>query len=595
MKNMTGAVTGFLLVLSIGAAFAQQGSGKEIVRIKSMVGKVEIRSANSPKWRSGRIGMPVKMGWDIRTYVESRAELQFESGTIVKVGENSVITLSRAMVNQKAQSSNSSVKVATGKIWANVKKLTNQKSEFEFETPTAVASIRGTKLGINVGKGATSIDVYEGLVMVQARGGQKPIPVSTRTRAVIKQGSAEVSLEKVNETELREAEEIVPVIADDISDSAGTDTTAADSASVDSAAADSSVADSATADTVAADSLAADSAEIDTSATDTVETDTIETGESDDTSGTAQTLVLTVMSPLENAVIKESPLAVKGKAATGAVVTVNGSEVTVDGEGGFNSLVDLEPGDNLISISATHEEDETGKEIPVQYHPALKLNVTNVVDNMEVVSGELSLDIDVTEGAEYSVNGMVGENVVELKPGRNVVSVKAWDTWGATEERTFSVVYKKGTGLVLNVAVPSDGDIVKNPMIPVQGNTSPGAEVSVNGVTVPVDGSGGFSYTIPIPDEPQNYSLEIVASVDDEEITVDRVVTYEPVKEELMLQVSSPVDGQKIGRRSIRVIGKTSAGRDVTVEINGRRSVPSASGVFSSEVPVSESDIGEYT
>ncbi|MBD3343886.1 MAG: hypothetical protein GF401_02345 [Chitinivibrionales bacterium] len=580
--NRWTLLTLLLLATFYGSGYAQQ-SGHQAVRIKSMIGKVEVRSKGAPKWRPGRVGMPVRMGWDIRTYVESSAELQFKSGTIIKVGENSVVTLSKALMDQKAQSNNSSVKVATGKIWANVKKMTNKKSTFDFETPTAVASIRGTKLGISVGKGETSIDVYEGLVMVKARGAQKAVPVSTKTRAVIKENSSEVNIEKVDDKAAQKAEEIVPeleAITDTTADSTSTDTSDVDSLAV---------------DTTRTDSAITDSADIDTAGQDTTTIDTIETGEAQDSTSGGRAGLLNVLSPQENMVVKETPLSVKGTAVKGAVVTINGKEVALDGSGGFNTMVDLDLGNNVISITATSDDDARSKEITVRYQPALVLNVSNIVENMEVISPELPVEIEISEGASYSINGTEGASSVELEPGPNRITVKAWDDWGGATERTFLVTYKKNAGLILNVASPKDGDVVEKPMIPVMGTTTPGAKIEVNGARVPVDGSGAFSYRIPIPDEPQDYPLEIVASLDNEEVSIERGVTYEPETEELMLAINSPTDGQVIRQRVIRINGKTSSGRDVIVEINGRRATVSPSGIISNEIPLTEADIGEYT
>jgi hypothetical protein len=118
--------------------------------IKNIIGQVEVSLTDQVKWRPARVGMPVTMGNDIRTYVESGADIELESGSVIKIGENTVVTLSKLLQGSGGAASNTSLKVGTGKIWANVKKLTTTKSLFEFETPTAVASIRGTRLGVSV-------------------------------------------------------------------------------------------------------------------------------------------------------------------------------------------------------------------------------------------------------------------------------------------------------------------------------------------------------------------------------------------------------------------------------------------------------------
>lgn len=61
-----------------------------------------------------------------------------------------------------------------GTLMTNVKKLVDEKSSFEFETPTATAAIRGTILGLDVTKDKTLVKVYEGTVTVSSSGSNVP-------------------------------------------------------------------------------------------------------------------------------------------------------------------------------------------------------------------------------------------------------------------------------------------------------------------------------------------------------------------------------------------------------------------------------------
>jgi len=62
---------------------------------------VEVSLPKTTQWRPARIGMVVKMGSDVRTYVESGADIELESGTLVKIGENSVVSLAKLFQNKK--------------------------------------------------------------------------------------------------------------------------------------------------------------------------------------------------------------------------------------------------------------------------------------------------------------------------------------------------------------------------------------------------------------------------------------------------------------------------------------------------------------
>lgn len=581
-----------VVALVLGVVHAQVT--EERVTFAQLVGKVEIRSPKGGSWRPARAGMRVRMGWDIRTYVESTAELKFATGSVIRVDENTVVTVSKALVDKSAGGeSETGMKVSTGKIWANVKKLTNTKSKFDFETPTAVASIRGTRLGIDVRGGGTSIDVYEGLVMVRPRGGGEDVPVSTRTRAVVTAGSRDVELHNFEEGDSASGDQ--PPMVDPFADSTGVDSTDVDSTGADSTVADSAAADSAGGtEGAGADSSAAAPDSTAGASTDSIGTrrDSSRVDSAGAESGPVGAPSLRITAPLENAVVDQTPVRVEGRTTPGAVVSVGGSDAGVGADGSFSATVDLERGANALSVSASLDGRETTRELNLEYRPALFLNISNVVDNMDVTSPELQLEIEVTEGASFSVDGRSGETEVSLEEGRNVIEVVAWDEWDNRVERALAVNYRPGMSLVMTITSPRDGETITEPMIAVGGTATPGAEVEVNGIAVPAAG-GSFNHRVPIPDEPQEYFLDFTASLAGEEVTESRTVVYEPEREELSLTVTSPADGEQITRKLVRIAGETAPGARVTV--NGRRATVSPSGVISMEIRFAESDIGEYS
>jgi hypothetical protein len=545
MKTFTKAL--MLLGVIAAFAFAQGDDNTQKAFIKTMVGTVEVSSTAVAKWKPARAGMMVKMGWSIRTYIESSADVEIETGTLIRVGENSVVTLSKMLTDKQAGVTSSDVKVATGKIWANVKKLTNTKSEFEFETPTAVASIRGTKLGLAVDKDGTQLDVYEGLVVVRPRGGAgKEVAVSTRNRAVINGASHAIQVIQFTEKDTLKGQK---PMKDPFADTTGA------SKKIDKL--------------------------LDTAGHSAV-----------DTSQQAP-LVLDISQPVSGAVVKETPVLIKGKASINATVEVAGKEVVVDKQGMFSALVDLNLGKNSITITAKRGGSSKTAEGVVEYHPPLVMNVTNIIDNMEITSSDLVVDVEVNDGAKFSVNGRENATKVSLTPGKNTITVRAWDQWNTVMEKTFIVNYTKTGVFVLNVVSPKDQSALREPMIPVSGSTTPGAKVTVNGTPVTVTASGFFTYTMPIPDEAQEYTVRIVSRLGDDEATDERSVSYSPPRAPLTLQVITPVDGQVIRTNVIHVSGKT--GPRAKVNINNRPAAVTAQGTFTYDIQLTERDIGDYT
>jgi hypothetical protein len=103
---------------------------------------------------------------------------------------------------------------------------------------------------------------------------------------------------------------------------------------------------------------------------------------------------------------------------------------------------------------------------------------------------------------------------------------------------------------------------------------------------------GNFSARIPLPDEPSTYSVEVRAELGGTEMARQRSVIYEPKKETLILECTTPANGQVITTRTIRVSGKTAPRAVVTA--NGVPLSVSASGVFNGEIPLTEQNIGDY-
>jgi hypothetical protein len=619
-------------LLGLLALSAMGQDGQQRVVVKQVVGKVEVRAGGSGSWRAARNAMPLRMGWDVRTFVESTVDVEFENGTVLKISENSVITLSKLM--QGGGVENSSVNVATGKVLANVKKLTSAKSTFEFETPTAVASIRGTRLDIAVDNNGDAIRVHEGLVMVRRRGGGGEVAVAGGKGAIMERNGGSISLVTIEPPKADTAAQSDSTVSDSTavpgSDSTAIDSTAvpgSDSTAIDSTAvpgSDSTVSDTAAApggNASATDTTAvpqSQSAAIDTVAPPAPSADTTRVAPAappSDTSGQKGTsgsspppaaadplggrpradtlaqkspspalapLKLSISAPARDFISTEPSIIVKGTAGAGAVVRVNGQEATVSAGGGFSALVELGSGRTVIVVEARRGEERTSMELSGEYRPPLWLNVLNLSDGATVGSAELRLDIEVSEGARFSVNGKNGESALTLSPGVNAITVLAWDRWNNRVEKRFSVTLTALERFALSLNSPVEGAEVNTPQIAVSGSTTAGAKLTVNRQSVPVSSAGFFSYKVPLPNEPGEYSVAVVASYGGEEESIERTVHYRPRRTPLKLEIVSPAEGQRIVDGVVVIQGKVSSG--AIVEINGRGVQVQAGGVFTSRI-----------
>ncbi|NLB62527.1 MAG: FecR domain-containing protein [Fibrobacter sp.] len=105
-----------------------------------------------------RVSQKIKSGCLIKTEQESILEITYNHGTVLRIAENSLVTLDGSEVA-------SSVKMQKGKVWANVKKMT--KNNFVVNTPVATAAVRGTVFRVESGADQSStVALYSGLVDV---------------------------------------------------------------------------------------------------------------------------------------------------------------------------------------------------------------------------------------------------------------------------------------------------------------------------------------------------------------------------------------------------------------------------------------------
>lgn len=102
----------------------------------------EVTQKNPQGARPVRVNQKIRQGSVITTGHESILEITYEQGTVVRIGENSEIT-----IDGTEWAAN--VKVQSGKVWANVKKMAN--SDFRVSTPVATAAVRGTVFRVESG------------------------------------------------------------------------------------------------------------------------------------------------------------------------------------------------------------------------------------------------------------------------------------------------------------------------------------------------------------------------------------------------------------------------------------------------------------
>jgi hypothetical protein len=157
----------FVLLLLTAHAEASDSIGK----FTSVQGKVDILKAGKLPAAPVRTGNPVFEKDIIRTKSDSRAEITFADGNIVKIAQRSRIDISEYTAD--AEQNKGIVKLSRGKAEAIVpekivRRITDSPNanRFEIHTPNAVAGVRGTDYIVFHHRNVTVVIVRSGIVHV---------------------------------------------------------------------------------------------------------------------------------------------------------------------------------------------------------------------------------------------------------------------------------------------------------------------------------------------------------------------------------------------------------------------------------------------
>jgi len=143
--------------------------------ISFLKGTVKVQKKDEKTFSIAKLGMVVTEGDRIETAEGARVELKLETGSIVRIGENTSIVLEELKEDKDAMKETSNVKVLFGRIWMNVKKSFGKKQESQIITPKVTAAVKGTTYRADVSvDGETNVNVYDGSVSV-SRGSQEVI------------------------------------------------------------------------------------------------------------------------------------------------------------------------------------------------------------------------------------------------------------------------------------------------------------------------------------------------------------------------------------------------------------------------------------
>ncbi|MFC2122221.1 FecR domain-containing protein, partial [Bacteroidota bacterium] len=149
--------------------------------VSLLSGSVEVQGSGADSWQAGQDGMTLSVGDRIKTAAGSHAILTFFEGSTTKLDAGTDVEIKR-LEFAEGQPTVIVMKQWLGRTWSRVVKMTDSGSQYEIETPSAVAMVRGTLFATDVNEtGATQVATTEGLVSVVAQGEEVFLPATQQT------------------------------------------------------------------------------------------------------------------------------------------------------------------------------------------------------------------------------------------------------------------------------------------------------------------------------------------------------------------------------------------------------------------------------
>ncbi|GAB4187079.1 MAG: hypothetical protein Kow00108_24080 [Calditrichia bacterium] len=155
-------VIGFFM-MNLNDAVSQK---KSVAKINFLIGKTQIIQKDAHQILEASFNSELYPGDRVETKKESRCEILYHNGNVVRLDENSIYRITRVEEEKKETES----ELSFGKLWANIVKIFSGPQSFDVKTPTAVAAVRGTVYQIKIDSVASDFKVFNGSIGVKPVG-----------------------------------------------------------------------------------------------------------------------------------------------------------------------------------------------------------------------------------------------------------------------------------------------------------------------------------------------------------------------------------------------------------------------------------------
>jgi hypothetical protein len=116
-------------------------AGLRTAKILFVEGNVRVKRAGSMEWIQALKDMDLAMDDKLRTLRDSFAAIEFDKGGVLKVGPETLVSVTDLRIEQRNKAVRSTFTLIEGNVEAELDALEKSDSEFRIRTPSAEASV----------------------------------------------------------------------------------------------------------------------------------------------------------------------------------------------------------------------------------------------------------------------------------------------------------------------------------------------------------------------------------------------------------------------------------------------------------------------
>src|SRR3990172_9452398 len=132
---------------------------KKNPKITFISGSAYYRTSVAGRWNQAMVGQKLQTGYEVKTDKNSQMDIRFHNDMAIRVSDNSIMKIDDLTVRKVF------INMSRGSIYGKFEKLFKEYS-INVQTPTTIAAVRGTELGFETGKEATTVYSLSGITEI---------------------------------------------------------------------------------------------------------------------------------------------------------------------------------------------------------------------------------------------------------------------------------------------------------------------------------------------------------------------------------------------------------------------------------------------